>query len=192
MNTRRTHGAVLTGLLTAAALALSACGKDGSGTASVPDGWGTLDTKGVSVSYPKGPQGFTEQSAAGRSRYNAAAAVRKRDGRTVSVITVQLGFTKADSAEQAAIAAEAGIEMGARVTGEKDVKPAGGDGAKRVDFTFEATGEDGGPPKGTPVAGVIVTGLDSHGRTYAVRVDAARGALPAADLKKIVDSVEVH
>ncbi|MET8247729.1 hypothetical protein ABZV31_26985 [Streptomyces sp. NPDC005202] len=183
---------VAAGLLTAAALTLSACGKGASDTASVPDGWGTLKTKGVSVSYPKGPTGYVEQSAAERSRYNAAAAVRKQGGRTVSTITVQLDFTQADSAEQAAIAAEAGIQMGASVKGEKNVKPAGTDEAKRIDFTFKSTGEAGNPPKGTPIKGVILTGLDSSGTTFAVRIDAARGTLSDGDLKKITDSVEVH
>jgi hypothetical protein len=188
MSIRRTL--VAAGLLTAAALALAGCGGDDAGAA--PDGWGTLDTKGVSVSYPKGSDGFREQTDAERSEHNAAAAQRVQDGRTVSVMTVQLGFTKAGSAEQAAIAAEAGIALGARVTSDKDVKLAGTDEAKRVDFTFRSTGEDGGPPKGTTVDGVILTGLDSAGKTFAVRVDAQRGKLSAADLKKIVTSVEVH
>ncbi|MFI1162507.1 hypothetical protein ACH4UM_02610 [Streptomyces sp. NPDC020801] len=184
---------LIAGLLAGAgAAALSGCGTGGAGSASVPGGWGTLRTKGVSVSYPRGVGGYVEQGAAERSRYNAAAAVRKEAGRTVSMITVQLAFTRADSAEQAAIAAEAGIRMGAKVQGEKDVELAGTDRAKRVDFTFTSTGEGGGPPKGTPVKGVILTGLDSSAKAFAVRIDTARGALPAADLQKIVDSVEVH
>ncbi|GGL76857.1 hypothetical protein GCM10010129_20790 [Streptomyces fumigatiscleroticus] len=184
MNTRRMF--VAAGLLTAL---LAGCGETDADSASVPDGWGTLRTKGVSVAYPRG---YREQSAAERSRYNAAAAVRTEGGRTVSVITVQLDFTQAGSAEQAAIGAEAGIQMGADVKGEKDVELAGTDEAKRIDFTFEATGEDGGPPKGTPVEGVILTGLDSSGTAFAVRVDAQRGKLSDADLRSIVDSVEVH
>ncbi|MGW5122605.1 hypothetical protein ACWEQ7_00795 [Streptomyces sp. NPDC004069] len=178
--------------LLAAAAALTGCGKGDAGSASVPDGWGTLNTKGVSVSYPAGPRGYVEQSSAERSRYNAAAAVREESGRTVSIITVQLDFTRADSAEQAAIAAEAGLGLGAKVAGEKDVKLAGTDRAKRIDFTFDSTGEDGNPPKGTPIRGVILTGLDPAGRTFAIRIDAARGTLSSADLRGIVDSVRVH
>lgn len=188
---RRTYAA--TGLPAAAALvALAGCGKGDSDSASVPDGWGTLKTKGVSVSYPKASSGYTEQSATARGRYNAAAAVWTKDGRTVSTITVQLGFTQADSAERAAIAAEAGIAMGASVGAEKEVKLAGTDDARRVDFTFKSTGEDGDPPKGTPVKGVILAGLDSAGKTFAIRVDRTAGTLTDAGLKKLVASVEVH
>ncbi|MDG9716346.1 hypothetical protein [Streptomyces sp. DH24] len=193
MKTRRTH--VAAGLLSALSLAccagLAGCGNSqpGSGSGSVPDGWGTLETKGVSVAYPKG---YDEWSAAERGRHNAAAAGRAEGGRTVSVITVQLGFTQANSAEQAAIAAEAGIQMGARVEGQREVELAGTDEARRIDFTFKATGEDGGPPRGTPVEGVILTGLDSSDTAFAVRVDAARGELSDGDLERIVESVEVR
>ncbi|CAM5479845.1 hypothetical protein SVIOM74S_01996 [Streptomyces violarus] len=141
MKTRR---APLAAALLTTAVALTGCGSSEAG--SVPDGWGTLKTKGVDVWYPKG---YEEQSPGRRGKHNAAAAVRTEDGRKVSVITVQLGFTEANSAEQAAIAAEAGIQLGADVQGQKDVELAGADEAKRIDFTFEATGEDGGPPKGT-------------------------------------------
>ncbi|MEU0248902.1 hypothetical protein ABZ192_32180 [Streptomyces sp. NPDC006235] len=184
MKTRR---ALLAAALLTASVALTGCGSSDAG--SVPDGWGTLRTKGVDVSYPKG---YEEQSAGERGKHNAAAAVRTEGGRKVSVITVQLRFTEANSAEQAAIAAEAGIQMGADVKGQKDVELAGADEAKRIDFTFEATGEDGGPPKGTPVEGVILAGLDSADTAFAVRVDAQRGSLPDGDLDRIIDSVEVH
>ncbi|MBL3665802.1 hypothetical protein JL475_07265 [Streptomyces sp. M2CJ-2] len=179
-----------TGLL-ALALTLSGCGTDdsASGSASVPDGWGTLKTKGVSVSYP---DGYEEQGAGERSKFNAAAAERTEGGRTVSLITVQLGFTQADSAERAAIAAEAGIQMGADVKGQKEVELAGTDEARRIDFTFKASGEEGGPPEGTPVNGVILTGLDSAERTFQIRIDAQRGKLSDADVRRIVESVEVH
>jgi hypothetical protein len=190
MKTRRTFLAA--GLLTAF---LAGCGDGNANSASVPDGWGTLKTKGVDVSYPKGSEGsegYEAQSAAERGKYNAAAAVRTENGKTVSIITVQLDFTQANSAEQAAIAAEAGIQMGASVKGDKDVKLAGTDEAKRIDFTFKSTGQGDDPAKGTPVKGVILTGLDSSDKTFAVRIDAAEGKLSDADLAKIVDSVEVH
>ncbi|MEU5366753.1 hypothetical protein ABZ354_25340 [Streptomyces sp. NPDC005925] len=197
MKTRRTH--VATGRLSALALALACCAcptgcgssqsGSGPGSGTVPDGWGTLRTRSVSVSYP---EGFEEWGAAERGKHNAAAAGRTEGGRTVSVITVQLGFTQANSAEQAAIAAEAGIQMGADVEGQKDVELSGTDEAKRIDFRFEATGEDGGPPKGTPVEGVILTGLDSRDTAFAVRVDAAEGELSDGDLDRLVESVEVR
>ncbi|MFF7866962.1 hypothetical protein ACFZCT_10935 [Streptomyces qaidamensis] len=186
MKTRR---ACLAAALLTTALALTGCGGTDSGAGSVPEGWGTLKTKGVDVSYPKG---YAEQSAAERGKHNAAAAVRTEGGRKVSVITVQLAFTEANSAEQAAIAAEAGIQLGAKVEGQQDVELAGADGAKRIDFSFKATGEDGGPAAGTPVEGVILAGLDSADTAFAIRIDAQRGSLPDADLDRIIDSVEVH
>lgn len=186
MKTRR---ACLAAALLTTALALTGCGDTDSGAGSVPEGWGTLETKGVDVSYPKG---YTEQSAAERGGHNAAAAVRTEGGKKVSVITVQLAFTEANSPEQAAIAAEAGIQMGADVKGQKDVELAGADGAKRIDFSFKATGEDGGPARGTPVDGVILAGLDSKDTTFAIRIDAEQGSLPDGDLDRIIDSVEVH
>jgi hypothetical protein len=187
MTTRR-RTQVTAGLLTAL-VTLTGCGKGDSNSASVPGGWGTLKTKGVSVSYPKE---YEEQGTAARGKYNAAAAVWTKGGKTVSTITVQLGFTQANSAEQAAIGAEAGIQMGASVGAEKDVKLAGTDDAKLIDFTFRSTGEDADPPKGTPVKGVILAGLDSSGKTFAIRVDRIAGTLSDADLKKVVASVEVH
>ncbi|MFB8246625.1 hypothetical protein ACFC5X_16470 [Streptomyces sp. NPDC055952] len=186
MTTRR---ACLAAVLLTTALALTGCGDADPGAGSVPGGWGTLRTDAVDVSYPKGWQ---EQSAAERGRHNVAAAVRTEGGRKVAVVTVQLGFTEAASAEQAAIAAEAGIQLGAKVRGQEDADLAGTDDAKRIDFSFTATGEDGGPAKGTPVEGVILTGLDSSGTAFAVRIDARRGSLPSGDLDRIVDSVEVH
>ncbi|MFD7403814.1 hypothetical protein ACFV7R_14325 [Streptomyces sp. NPDC059866] len=184
MKTRRTLATA--GLLTAALLALTACGNGDSDAASVPDGWGTLKTKGVSVSYPPS---YEKQRP---TEHNAAVAVRTESGRTVSIVTVQLDFTQANSAEQAAIGAEAGIQMGADVRGQQDVKLTGTDDAKRIDFTFKSTGEDSDPPKGTPIEGVILTGLDSTDTTFAIRIDAAEGKLSDADLDRIIDSVEVH
>ena len=97
MKTRRAR---LAAALLTTAVALTGCGSSGSGAGEVPEGWGTLKTKGVDVSYPKG---YEEQSAAERGKHNAAAAVRREGGKKVSVVTVQLGFTQANSAEQAAI-----------------------------------------------------------------------------------------
>ncbi|GAA0632707.1 hypothetical protein GCM10009535_05560 [Streptomyces thermocarboxydovorans] len=174
------------------ALLLTACGNGSSSSSSsaeVPDGWRTLETPRVSVAYP---EGFREQGDAERSKHNAAAAELREDGRTVALITVQLGFTRANSAEQAAIAAEAGIQLGADVESTKEVELSGTDDARRIDFTFKATGEGGGPAKGATVEGVILTGLDSKQETFAVRIDAQRGKLADVDLKRIVDSVEVR
>ncbi|MCT7351177.1 hypothetical protein N4P33_03200 [Streptomyces sp. 15-116A] len=176
---------VAAGLL---ALVVTGCGS-GSSSGAVPEGWGTLTTKGVSVAYP---EGFEEQGAGERSKHNAAAAELREGGRRIALITVQLGFTEANSAEQAAIAAEAGIQMGAKVEGTEDVELTGTDDARRIDFTFEATGEGGGPAKGAEVEGVILTGLDSSQETFAVRIDAQEGKVSGADLERIVESVEVR
>ncbi|MFE9556537.1 hypothetical protein ACFYMW_29425 [Streptomyces sp. NPDC006692] len=185
---RRAAAALGSGVLAVAFLA--GCGSDkAGGAASVPDGWGTLKTPTVDVSYPKG---YVAQSAAERSKYNAAAATRTESGITVSTITVQIGFTNADSAEEAAIGAEAGIQLGATLLNTTDVKVAGTDTAKRVEFEFSSTGEDHLPPKGTRIRGVIVTGLDSRKQAFAVRVDAQKGKLDDGDLEKIVKSVEVR
>ncbi|MFD7537277.1 hypothetical protein ACFV6N_16820, partial [Streptomyces sp. NPDC059819] len=73
---RRAAAALSSGVLTVAFLA--GCGSDkAGGAATVPDGWGTLKTPTVSVSYPKS---YTEQGAGERSKYNAAAATRTENG----------------------------------------------------------------------------------------------------------------
>ncbi|MFI9821657.1 hypothetical protein ACIHFC_14475 [Streptomyces sp. NPDC052013] len=172
-----------------ALVVVTGCGSGASSSDAAPDGWRTLETPSVSVAYP---EGFEEQGADERSKYNAAAAELNEDGRTVALITVQRGFTEANSAEQAAIAAEAGIQLGAKVDGTEEVELAGTDDARRIDFTFEATGEGDGPAKGAVVEGLILTGLDSSEETFAVRVDAQKGKLSGADLERIVASVEVR
>ncbi|QNE75262.1 hypothetical protein F0344_12155 [Streptomyces finlayi] len=177
--------AVLTlGLLT------TGCG-DESATGAVPEGWGKLTTPAVSVARPAA---FEEESGAERGQYNAAAARLTEDGTTVGTITVQLDFTRADTAEEAAIGAEAGVALGARLKKQSDVEVHGPQAvrhAKRVDFTFTSGGDAGTPAKGTRVAGVIITGLDSQKKTYAVRIDAAEGRLSASDLDRIIESITV-
>ncbi|TXS56675.1 hypothetical protein [Streptomyces sp. t39] len=177
--------------LAALALLVTACGNDPAG-APVPEGWQVMRTDSVEVARPPS---FTEQGPGERSRYNAAAATLEEGGRTVATITVQLGFTNARTAEQAAIGAEAGIALGATVEGQRDVRVAGGEkvrDARRIDFAFTSSGEPGTPAEGTRVDGVIVAGLDSADTAYAVRVDAAQGALSDADLKRILDSIAVE
>jgi hypothetical protein len=188
------------GLCAVAVFALTGCGGTHAGPAgagsggqgSVPDGWGLLTTKGVDVSYPKsGAVGFAEEGAAKRGKA-AAAAVHAEGGVKLSTITVQLDFTHARSADEAAIGAEAGIQLGATLKGTKKVALRGATDARRIDFAFTSSGLAHTPPKGTRVDGVILTGLDSTKTTFAVRIDARQGLLPDADLKKIIDSVRVH
>ncbi|WP_418958828.1 hypothetical protein [Streptomyces tritici] len=173
------------------ALALTGCGggDEPEKTAAVPQGWSELTTKGVDVAYPPA---FTPQSDAERSKYNAAAASLTEGDRTVGIITVQLNFTTARDAEQAAIAAEAGVQLGSKVEGTKKIELAGADDARRIDFEFVSGGDKGQPVKGAKIHGTIVTGLDSKDKTFAVRIDAQEGKLSDGDLAKIIESIEVH
>ncbi|MFD9225183.1 hypothetical protein ACFWDI_35455 [Streptomyces sp. NPDC060064] len=168
--------------LLAAALFAAGCGTDKAGRA--PEDWGTLRTPALTVARPPA---FKPQSDAERSKYNAAAATLTADGRAVGMITVQLDFTEADTAEEAAIGAEAGIALGSKLHGQRDVKVTGPDGkdteARRVDFEFVQ--------QGTRIKGVIVAGLDAQKKAYAVRIDAAEGRLADGDLKKIISSITV-
>ncbi|MFG2334605.1 hypothetical protein ACGFMM_34070 [Streptomyces sp. NPDC048604] len=179
------------GLGAVVALALTGCGggDDQSKAAAVPEGWSELTTKGVDVAYPPA---FKPQSDAERSKYNAAAADLTEGDRTVGIITVQLNFTTAHDAEQAAIAAEAGVQLGSKIEGTKKVEVAGTDDAQRIDFAFVSDGDKGQPVKGAKINGTIVTGLDSKDKTFAIRIDAQQGKLTDADLAKIIESIEVH
>ncbi|MEV5839504.1 hypothetical protein [Nocardia sp. NPDC052112] len=185
---------VATSLCIAVMPALSGCeSPQSSSLGEVPDGWATLTTEGVDVSYPKSSSGgYTEESVSERSKYNAAAAVRTENGRKVSTITVQLDFTRAHTADQAAIGAEAGVQLGATLTGTTKIALNGAPDARRVDFAFTSSGKQQTPPEGTRVNGVILTGLDSTDQTFAVRIDAQQGTLADTELNKIIDSIKVH
>ncbi|MFF3749833.1 hypothetical protein ACFYYH_05125 [Streptomyces sp. NPDC002018] len=165
-----------------AVLLTAGCGTD-TEAATVPEGWGTLRTPAVTVAYPPA---FTPQGDAERSKYNAAAATLSEGGESVGMITVQLDFTDADSVEEAAIGAEAGIALGSTLGKQREIQVAGADGARearRIDFAFTE--------KGSRIKGVIVAGLDSADASYAVRIDAAQGRLGDGDLKKIIESITV-
>ncbi|MFI5757361.1 hypothetical protein [Streptomyces sp. NPDC051569] len=194
-------------LTTCAALVLTAgCGTQTVG-GTAPGGWPTLKTPAVTVAYPPA---FVPQGDARRSAYNAAAATLSEGGQDIGMITVQLDFTQADSAEEAAIGAEAGIALGSTPGKQTDIQVAGPQGpeeARRIDFTFTGkatgkatgTGSGKGSGKGSGsgtaqdprINGVIIAGLDSAEKSYAVRIDAAQGKLSAGDLQKIIDSITV-
>ncbi|MFD3483494.1 hypothetical protein [Streptomyces sp. NPDC058665] len=203
----RTAGAaVRTGYATASAalatlLLAAGCGSEAS-SGTVPDGWGTLKTPAVTVAHPPA---FKAQGASERSKYNAAAATLDDESGTVGMITVQLDFTDADSVEEAAIGAEAGVALGSTLGKQEEITVSGPDGdeeARQVNFEFtqkdsgagSGAGTPGGtldPKAGTRVAGVIVAGLDAGDRTYAVRIDAVKGKLSKSDLTKIIESITV-
>ncbi|WP_330173874.1 hypothetical protein OG875_09995 [Streptomyces sp. NBC_01498] len=193
--------ATVSGVLATLLLA-AGCGTE-SESAAVPESWGKLRTPAVTVAHPPA---FEAQSAAERSKYNAAAATLSDESGAVGMITVQLDFTDADSVEEAAIGAEAGVALGSTLGKQEEITVSGPDGdleARQVTFAFtqrdsaagSGTGTPGGtldPKAGTRVDGVIVAGLDTDDRTYAVRIDAVKGKLSKGDLNKIIDSITVE
>ncbi|MFJ3699772.1 MULTISPECIES: hypothetical protein [Streptomyces] len=186
----RTPGTVVTAALGLTLLA--GCG--GTDTAAVPDGWGTLDTKSVSVGYPEG-QGYAPQPAAERSEANAAVALKEEKGVRTGMVSVQLDFaTGVGDAGEAAAAAGAGIGLGATRKDTRDVRLAGEESARearRIDYEFTSTGEGSTPVKGTRMTGVVVAGVDSQDVPFAIRINAVKDALSAADLDSFVASITV-
>ncbi|WP_254667843.1 hypothetical protein [Streptomyces griseus] len=183
------------GAVAAAALGLTlltGCG--GGDTAAVPEGWGTLDTKSVSVGYPE-DQGYAPQPAAERGPANAAVAVKEEKGLRTGMVSVQLDFaTGVGDAGEAAAAAGAGIGLGTTRKDTRDVRLAGEESARdarRIDYEFTSGGEDRTPAKGTRMTGVVVAGVDSRDVPFAVRVNAVKGALTPADLDAFVGSITV-
>ncbi|MYR95306.1 MULTISPECIES: hypothetical protein [unclassified Streptomyces] len=175
-------------------LALTGCGEDTDGKASIPEGWSTLDTESLSVGYPK-DQGYAEQPAAERSRHNAAVALKVEDGVRTGMVSVQLNFaTGVSDAAGAAAAAGAGIGLGTTRKATEDVRLAGPStarDARRIDYDFTADGKEDTPNKGTPMTGVLVAGVDSGGVPFVVRLNAVRDAVDAEDLDAFVGSITV-
>ncbi|MFE6936387.1 hypothetical protein ACFVDT_30625 [Streptomyces sp. NPDC057699] len=171
---------------------LGGCG--GTDTAAVPDGWGTLDTKSVSVGYPE-DEGYAAQPAAERSEANAAVALKEEKGVRTGMVSVQLNFaTGVSDAGEAAAAAGAGIGLGTTRKGTRDVTLAGEESARearRIDYEFTSTGEDSTPAEGTRMTGVVVAGVDSKDVPFAIRINAVKDALSQADLDAFVGSITV-
>nr|WTB31688.1 hypothetical protein OG781_21305 [Streptomyces sp. NBC_00830] len=181
---RRTVQAVA---VTTAVLTLTACGGE-KDTPAAPSGWKKLSGPTVSLSYPGD---LTEQSQAERGKLNDAAALRSEGGRPTVKVSIQSGFADASNGDDAASVARALLMATTEVKGTDDADLKGADGAKRVDFTYTGTGVPQSPPKGAKVNGVVVTGVDSKGKIYSVRIDAQAGKLSDADRTKIVDSIQV-
>ncbi|HCA85860.1 MAG TPA: hypothetical protein DEQ61_10395 [Streptomyces sp.] len=181
---------VLAAALLAGAALLTGCGNGGSDSASssVPEGWKTLEGPTVSLAYPKG---FTEQSDAERSEQNDAVATRKEGGRYVALISIQSDFSEVGNAEEAAIAIEAAVQTTTELKDTTDVTVKGTDAAKRVNFGYESTGENQTPQRGVTVEGSVITGVDSNGKIFSVRIDAQKGKLSPADQKQIIETISV-
>ncbi|MFF3824949.1 hypothetical protein ACFYXN_13915 [Streptomyces griseus] len=185
-----------TAAVVGAALLLTGCG-DGGGTASVPEGWGTLETAGLSVGYPKA-EGYAEQPAGERAEANAAVALKEEGGIRTGMISVQLDFaTGVSDAAGAAAAAGAGIGMNSTRRATEDVRLAGADDAheardaRRIDYDFTADGRDDTPNAGTPMTGVLVAGVDAKGVPFVVRLNAVKDAVDAEDLDAFVETITV-
>ncbi|MFE9236041.1 hypothetical protein [Streptomyces sp. NPDC007007] len=180
----------------AAAVLLTGCGGDAD-QASVPEGWGTLETGSVSVGYPRS-EGYAEQPAGERARANAAVALKEEDGIRTGMVSVQLDFaTGVHDAAGAAAAAGAGIGLNSTRRATDDVRLAGPDDAgeareaRRIDYDFTADGQEDTPNRGTPMTGVLVAGVDSKGVPFVVRLNAVKGAVDAGDLDAFVGSITV-
>ncbi|KAB2592804.1 hypothetical protein F5983_09640 [Streptomyces arboris] len=175
-------------------LALTGCGDDTDGKASIPEGWSTLDTDSLSVGYPK-DQGYAEQPAAERSKNNAAVALKVENGIRTGMVSVQLNFaTGVSDAAEAAAAAGAGIGLGSTRKATEDVRLAGPSparDARRIDYDFTADGKEDTPTRGTPMTGVLVAGVDSGGVPFVVRLNAVKGAVEGEDLDAFVGSITV-
>ncbi len=171
---------------------LGGCG--GTDAAAVPDGWGTLDTRSVSVGYPA-DEGYAPQPSAERGKANAAVALKREGGLRTGMVSVQLDFaTGVGDAGEAAAAAGAGIGLGATRKDTRDVRLAGEESARdarRIDYEFTSTGEESTPAKGTRMTGVVVAGVDSGDVPFAIRINAVKGTLSPSDLDSFVESITV-
>ncbi|MFB6816714.1 hypothetical protein ACFCV8_19445 [Streptomyces sp. NPDC056347] len=190
--TQKIHRAI--GATAAAAIGLALLTGCGGDSASLPEGWGKLDTKSLSVGYPGG-QGYKEQPEAELAKGNAAVALKEESGLRTGMVSVQLDFaTGVDDAAGAASAAGAGIGLGATRKATEDVRLAGAESARdarRIDYEFTSSGEERTPADGTRMTGVVVAGVDSKKVPFAVRINAVKGTLSAKDLDAFVDSITV-
>ncbi|MFD5750196.1 hypothetical protein [Streptomyces sp. NPDC127033] len=175
-----------------AAALLTACGAGGKDAATTPEGWSTLTTDRLTVAHPGE---FKQVAAADLAEGDAAGAVRTKGGSPAGSIYVEFDYGQGiNDADMAGTAAEARVQLGATPVDTTDVEVAGVDGtaeARRVDWTSTSTGEEGQPPKGTPLAGVMVAGLDARDRPYLITVNAEKGLLSDKDVKDIIASVSL-
>ncbi|MGW2589946.1 hypothetical protein ACWCXC_06680 [Streptomyces sp. NPDC001515] len=188
---RAVRAVAVTTAVLGAGLVLAGCGgeKSSDGAApAAPADWKKLTGPTVSLAYPAD---LTEQSAAERGKLNDAAALRTEGDRATVKVTIQSGFADAATGDDAASVGRALLMASTEVKATKDAGIEGAEGAKRIDFTYTGTGLPQSPPKGAKVDGVVITGVDSAGKIYSVRIDAQEGKLTDADRTKIVDSIQV-
>ncbi|MFJ5862979.1 hypothetical protein ACIQEY_00975 [Streptomyces parvus] len=191
-----TGAAVTAAAVATTALLLTGCGGDAD-KASVPEGWGTLETGSLSVGYPKS-EGYAEQPSAERAKANAAVALKEENGIRTGMVSVQLNFaTGVRDAAGAAAAAGAGIGLNSTRKATDDVRLAGPEDApeareaRRIDYAFTSDGQEDTPNRGTPMTGVLVAGVDSKGVPFVVRLNAVKDAVDAEDLDAFVGSITV-
>ncbi|MEV7087335.1 hypothetical protein AB0O07_15760 [Streptomyces sp. NPDC093085] len=176
-----------------AATLLAACGTGAKDAATTPDGWSTLTTDRLTVAHPAD---FKQLAAGDLPEGDAAGAVQRKDGSPVGAIYVEFDYgTGINDVDMAGTAAQARIQLGATPVDTTDIEVATAKGdtaeARRIDWTSTSTGDDGQPPKGTPLAGVMVTGLDTKDRPFLITVNAEQGLLSDQQIKDIIASVSL-
>ncbi|MDQ0750996.1 hypothetical protein QF034_005227 [Streptomyces africanus] len=172
------------------ALLLTGCGGGDATADAAPAGWGTLTTERLSVAYPKG---FKEVPAEKGSPYEVARATLTEDGVMTASMTVEFDFgTGMNTADMAAVGAESRVQLGATPVKTTEIDVAGPDGpeeARKITYTFTSKGKKGTPPKGTELAGVMLTGVDTRQRPYLITVNSKEGTLSRGDVSGIIDSI---
>ncbi|MBA0051307.1 hypothetical protein E0L36_10515 [Streptomyces sp. AJS327] len=169
---------------------LVGCGSDSRSAAEPEDGGGRLEAGGVSAVCPDGWMVLADDKL---PENNDAAAVLREDGEITGKVVIQLDFMRASDTELAAIGAAGSYVFGGRTKSRKDIEVEGTDSAKRLDYEpRESTGRDRVPPRGTVVNGTDVVGMDARDKPFLVRIITERGAVPKADVDRLVSSVAVR
>lgn len=172
--------------LAGSGLLLAGCGGQGAGAA--PEGWKTLDTEQVSVSYPKEWKALPKSEL---SEGTDGVAVLVKDGREIAKVGVQGNFLSKGDAKLAAGAAQASIEFNGRIGKQQKIDVPGTDDAQRTDFTQTGDGAPGKAPKGAKINGIDVVGVNAEDHAFLVRIIATEDGADKDELTQIAESVEV-
>ncbi|MCM2576322.1 hypothetical protein [Streptomyces meridianus] len=191
MNAAMRRTALAAAITALAGTLLAGCADPGSGQGGAGgDGWGTLTTDRLTVSYPKGWQKLSGKAL---GRHNDAAAVLTEDGAEVGRIGVQLDFMTASDAQMAAVGAAGTYVTGGRTRSREAVEVNGTDDARRIEYhDRKSAGGDGAPPKGSVVRATDVVGMDGRDEAFLVRINVVEGTLSERDIDRIVQSIEVR